>query len=167
MYIPFDNLPDSSRLWIYQADTQLNSEQHDILFDGLQAFTEKWEVHGQPMHASFKLVDDYFIILAADEGVHATSGCSIDNAVRIVGDLGRTIRVNFFNRNNIAFRVNDQVKLVDLSTLKKKLAAGEWDGESLVYNNLVQQKSALTNEWIIPAYASWLKRYLPQGSLSS
>jgi hypothetical protein len=161
MFVPFLSLPDYSRIWIYQANKKLDSKAAAILSETLKTFTENWTVHGQPMHASFDIRFDRFVILAANEGVHAASGCSIDSSVRTLKEVGHALHVDFFDRSEVAFKNGEDVFTLNISTLKNSLANGDWNADTLMFHNLISDKSQLTTGWLIPSKASWLKRYLP------
>jgi hypothetical protein len=161
MFVPFQSIPDYSRIWIYQSNKKLDIKSIVILSETLKTFTENWSVHGQPMHASFDIRFDRFVILAANEGINATSGCSVDSSVRTLKEIGNILRVDFFDRSEVAFKNGEDVLTLNISTLKNSLSNGDWSGDSLMFHNLVAEKSQLETGWLIPAKASWLKRYLP------
>lgn len=164
MYIPFEALPDSARIWIYQSDRKLSSADAAILSESLRAFTEQWAVHGNPINTSFCIRFDQFVILAADD---KTSGCSIDSSVRAVQEAGRAVTADFFNRNLVAFRLEQNViSLTPISGLRAALQQGQWNQDTLTFNNLVSNKGDLQSSWIVPAGASWLKRYLSSESVT-
>jgi hypothetical protein len=166
MHVPFHTLPESSRLWIYQSDKPINPVQQDAISEVLTTFTTNWEVHGKPMHGSFEIIQNHFVILAADEDINAASGCSIDDSVRVMRALGERLSLDFFNRSNVAFSEGDEIRLIPLAALKGMFMDGSLRRESLMFNTLIQAKSQLKNNWLIPASSSWLKRYLPQESVS-
>jgi hypothetical protein len=160
MFVPFESLAPTSRLWIYQADRKFSSEEKAIIESKLKLFTDEWAAHGQALRSSFQIAYDQFIILAADEAVQSASGCSIDDSVRFVQEIGSQLEVDFFNRNLIAFKEASGIRLIRLTELKQKLAEGVWSANSLMFNNLVSQKSALETDWVIPSSSSWLSRYI-------
>jgi hypothetical protein len=163
MFVPFDNIDDNSRIWIYQANRKFNSDESGIISDALSAFTERWLVHGSPMRASFDIRYNQFVILAADEAANAASGCSIDDSVRTFKTLGAELGIDFFDRTRVAFKKdNGEIVTVASADLKSSLGDKVWNGETLVFNNLVNAKGDLREAWLVPAGTSWLKRYLTQ-----
>ncbi len=166
MFVPFQSLPDYSRIWIYQANKKLDSKSVAILSETLKTFTENWMVHGQPMHASFDIRFYRFVILAANEGINAASGCSIDSSVRTLKEVGHALQVDFFDRSEVAFKNVDDVLTLNISTLKNSLSNGDWNADTLMFQNLIAEKSQLDTAWLIPAKASWLKRYLPHETVA-
>lgn len=162
MLVPFESQPDHSRLWIYQSNRKFTSEEVKIISDALAAFTSSWCAHGVPLHASFEIRFDQIVILAVDEQVHSASGCSIDDSVKTIKELSQALTIDFFDRTQIGFYVNGQVHNIRMTELKSKLESGEWNGSSILINNLIVTKVELENGWLIPAESSWLRRYLPR-----
>jgi hypothetical protein len=160
MFVPFESLAPTSRLWIYQADRKFSPEEKAIIESKLKLFTDGWAAHGLALRSSFQVAYDQFIILAADEAMQSASGCSIDDSVRFVQDLGSQLKIDFFNRNLIAFKETSGIRLIRLTELKQKFAEGVWNADSLMFNNLISQKSGLDTEWVIPSSSGWLSRYV-------
>jgi hypothetical protein len=166
MYLQFDNLPEHSRIWIYQASRTLNSAEVSIISDELSAFTNGWTAHGIPLRSSFDIRFNQFVILAADENVQEASGCSIDDSVRKVKELGQRINVDLFDRTCIAFLIDKDVITVPMNNLKGEYGRGVWQGSSLVFNNVITRKGELKTGWLVPAEITWLKRYLPSETIA-
>jgi hypothetical protein len=166
MFIPFQNLHDQSRIWIFQCSRKFNSREAEIISEALSTFTDGWLVHGNAMRASFDLRFEQFIILAADEQANAASGCSIDDSVRTMKRLGAELQIDFFDRTQVAFKKNDDVITVPIASLKKKLEEKAWNADTLMFNNLVSTKRELRDSWLIPAGSTWLKRYLAHETLA-
>ena len=161
MLVPFESLPGNSRIWVYQANRKYNSVEADIISQELSSFIAQWEVHGQPMKASFKLFHNQFIVLAADEDYNASSGCSIDGSVRSLKQLGNNLNIDFFDRNSVAFKNKDEIFLIPMSQLKQALTSGKWNQTTLMFNNVVACKTEVETNWITAAGKTWLNRYLP------
>jgi hypothetical protein len=159
MYIPFDQLPARSRVWIYQSNRTLTEEEVEQVKPLLVRFVEEWTSHGQRLQASAEILHRQFLVLANNEDVSSPSGCSIDASVRFVKELEQHLGVSFFDRTQLAFLQDEQVKLVPLSQVKEKIASGEVQEESLYFDNLVSDYGNLQTAWLKPARQSWLARY--------
>jgi hypothetical protein len=157
MEVAFNALPESSRVWIYQADRLFRKEDKQIISTALSSFLQLWTAHGNTLKAAFDLPYDQFIVIGLDEQHADTSGCSIDGLFRVLQQLSAETQIDFFNRNRIAFKKEEGIILIDRTLLKEK--ASEWNAQTLTFNNLVQTKAALQTEWIVPAEVTWLKRY--------
>jgi hypothetical protein len=162
MLIPFHQLPATARVWVFQANRKITSAEKGIISEVLTAFTQGWNVHGQPMETSFEIRHDLFVVLAAND--HA-SGCSIDSSVRAVKEAGAAVGVDFFNRTNVAMQTDAGVTLLAMGDLKKTYAERIWNGATPVFDNLVDTKGKLDEAWITPAGDTWLKRYIPAESV--
>lgn len=160
MYIPFDQLADHSRIWLYQADRNLSESEVTQVKNVLSNFCEQWVAHQQPMHTSFDILHNRFIVLAADEEKCMASGCSIDSSVAVIRKLGNLLAVDFFKRTDIAFMKNDIVDSLPLPIFKKQLANGTLSSSLEVFNTLAERKSQLT-DLLIPVEKSWLSRFIP------
>jgi hypothetical protein len=83
MYVPFENLPEESKIWVYQSNRKFS----DTEFSEIESFA------GLPCWAarnkfSFLLSAKIhrFIILAVDQDVQSATGCS-DASVEFIQSL--------------------------------------------------------------------------------
>jgi len=159
MYVPFDSLEDSARVWIYQAGRKLTESEKNTISESLSAFTHQWVAHGNPLKTSFKIFHDQFIVLAADENFEQASGCSIDGAVRTIQQINNQFGLSLFDRTKVAF-LKEEIVVVASGDILKSLEQGTWKSDTPTFNNVLTTKGDLTKHWIIPASQTWLKRYL-------
>lgn len=160
MFVPFENLPLRSRVWVFQSNRPFTAEELKSADLKLRAFTDEWAVHGNPFETSYSIRYNQFIILAADESAQSASGCSIDSSVRVLKALEQLFGVRLLDRNNVAFLQSDEVTLVPLQDLKQKFKDGILNEDSLAFNNLVATRQELEESWLAPAGQTWLKRYI-------
>ena len=152
-----DFSPDS-RVWIYQSNRLFTLSQALTVEDLLNDFTDKWLSHGTPVKGAGYLFFGQFIILMADEKATGVSGCSTDSSVRLIKDIEQRFGVNMFDRTTLAFVVKDKVQLLPLSQLQYAFDNRFIDSYTLYFNNLVQTKAELENNWLIPIKDSWLSK---------
>jgi hypothetical protein len=145
-----------SRVWIYQAGRVFLISEALEIEEMLHQFTAQWKSHGTPVKGAGYLFFGQFIVLVADETASGVSGCSTDSSVRLIKDIEQRFGVNMFDRTTLAFVVKDKVELLPLSQLQYALGNQFITGDTLYFNNLVQTKQQLENEWIIPVKNSWL-----------
>ena len=67
MYIPFQQLSDKARIWIYQASRPFKNDEQTKIHAKAQAFLEQWTTHGRPLQCSATLFYDQFLVLAVEE----------------------------------------------------------------------------------------------------
>lgn len=159
MYIPFQEMPASSRIWVYQSDRPFDTSEINWIQNLLTSFCEGWNTHGQGMPTSFEIMYDQFILLGVDEKDLGPSGCSIDSSVRIIRTVEEKTGVNLLDSGKVSFLSEEKVSVNKLTEVRQAILNGVLQPETPIFNPLVSTKSDLTEKWIIPAKESWLKRY--------
>lgn len=152
---PQDFAPES-RVWIYQSDRPFSSEELNGITQLLKDFVDSWTSHGAKVKGYATVLFDYFIIFMADESATGVSGCSTDSSVRIVKDIENKYKVDLFNRQNLAFIIQDNLELIPLSKLNELLENGTLTPETIYFNNTVLSKIELDAKWINALKNSWL-----------
>ena len=147
-----------SRVWIYQSSRLFGMAEALAIEELLEDFTSKWLSHGSPVKGAGYLFFGQFIILMADEEATGVSGCSTDSSVRLIKAIEQKFGVNMFDRTMLAFVVKDKVQLLPLSQLQYAFDNRFIDSHTLYFNNIVQTKNELENNWIIPIKDSWLSK---------
>lgn len=153
-----ENFSPDSRVWIYQSSRLFTLNEALAVEDLLNDFKAKWLSHGVPVKGAGYLFFGQFIILMADEKATGVSGCSTDSSVRLIKDIEQRFGVNMFDRTTLAFVVKDKVQLLPLSQLQYAFDNRFIDSHTLYFNNLVQTKAELENNWIISIKDSWLSK---------
>ena len=116
----FPEFPDHSRVWIYQADRQLDGTELAFVKDGLDAFIADWAAHGKGLQARGEVVYGRILILCVNESSVHASGCSIDSSVRFVKALGSELGVDFFDRLHLNAEGHNRVAQALLEKLEYK-----------------------------------------------
>ena len=154
MNIPYSELPNNSKVLIYQSNREINEKELFLIQEDIDNFSRNWLTHGKPVRNTFKIFN-YFICFFIDESSYPTSGCSIDSVVNLIKSIGTRFNIDFFNRHNIVYLDNRQAKLLTIDNFKSLIQP-----DIIIYNNLVQTKSDFENKWKIPVKESWLNRYI-------
>ena len=155
-----ENFSPDSRVWIYQSSRLFTLNEALAIEDLLNDFTAKWLSHGVAVKGAGYLFFGQFIVLMADEKATGVSGCSTDSSVRLIKDIEQRFGVNMFDRTTLAFVVKDKVQLLPLSQLQYAFDNRFIDSHTLYFNNLVQTKAELENNWLAPIKDSWLSKRL-------
>jgi hypothetical protein len=98
--------------------------------------------------------------LAVDEGFNNVSGCSIDASVRFVKELESELQIDLMNKLNVSFKDGDNINIVKLAEFQKFAKEQKITKETIVFNNMVQTKEEVDNNWEIPASKSWHNRFI-------
>lgn len=160
MFVEFNTMPASSRVWIYLSDTLLSDKQVSELEEKLTHFCTKWTRHGEALKSSFLIKHNRFIILAVDESYQEISGCAINKSIKLMKDLEEEYYLQLMNRLNMAYITNEEISVVDFNEFKELAKQNSINADTLVFNNLVETKAAFEKEWQIPASQSWHARFL-------
>ena len=150
------NFAPDSRVWVYQSSRLFSLQEALIIEELLNDFTEKWLSHGVHVKGAGYLFFGQFVIIMADEKATGVSGCSTDSSVRLIKDIEQKFVVSMFDRTTLAFVIKDNVQLLPLSQLQYAFDNGFINADTLYFNNLVQTKEELENNWIVPIKNSWL-----------
>ncbi|GAB3899384.1 hypothetical protein [Spirosoma agri] len=164
MYADFDKLPETARVWVYQANRSLSNEEVAAIAEALKPALSQWAAHGQPLLASALVIENRFVVVGVDEGYNLPSGCSIDSSVRTLQEIGRQLSdginaVDFFDRSAAVQAADGSVATYPLSTIKEAVADGSLTPDTTVFNTLVKTKAEFLSAWHVRAADSWLKRY--------
>ena len=160
MYIDFKELPEDARVWVYQCNRSFTEEEQQQLHAQLEAYLNQWTVHGKDLLASFELRYNRFIIIGANYGAHAISGCSLDALVRFIQELEEQYKVMLLDRMNVSYRQGEHIAYKNLIDFKKMVKDKAVSAETIVFNNLVNTKLEYEENWEVPLAESWHNRFL-------
>ncbi len=159
MYIPFENLPEESRIWIYQSNRKFTDAEFAEIDTATRRFVEGWAAHGAGLEASYQLKYNRFIILAVNQEHHGASGCSIDDSVRFIQSLEKQYDVDLLDKMNVTFRLGEHIAHKSLMDFKKMAKEKAVSGNTIVFNNLVNTVGEWNEFWEVPALESWHSRF--------
>ncbi len=159
MFLPFNQLPESARVWIYQSNRDLTTSEQDAIAELLTTFCDGWSAHGAGLKSSFQILHGRFIVIAVDESYNTATGCSIDASVSQIKHIENRFELNFMDRTQVAFYIDEKLYIESLAAIKSKVQAGVISAETKTFNNLVQTVGDFNSGWMVSASNSWLKRY--------
>jgi anti-sigma28 factor (negative regulator of flagellin synthesis) len=152
-------MPDHSRVWVYQTNRALSKEEAGAIQEAGVSFVSNWQAHQKDLQASFEVLKDRFVLIAVDEEKQEATGCSIDRSVHFLQGLEKQLGIKLFDRTQVVYMVEGELREARLAEIKEKIAKGEIQKDTLTFNNLVQSKKEWKEKWMIPAQESWLSRY--------
>lgn len=158
MFVEFDKMPDTSRIWIYQSNREFSSEEENVIKRNTKKFIDNWTRHGDDLKGSFTMVYNRFVVIAVDENFANVSGCSIDASVRFIQQIQSELNIDLLNKLHIAFKTNDDVNSVSLNDFRSFIASDKITQDTIVFNNLVNTKADFESKWEVPAKESWHQR---------
>nr|WP_298658283.1 ABC transporter ATPase [uncultured Flavobacterium sp.] len=159
MYIPFEELPEDAKIWIYQSNRKLTDDEVESITSKCQDFIENWAAHGTSLAASFVIKYNRFIIFAVNQEVQQATGCSIDASVHFIQQLEQKFAIELLDKMNVTYRSGEHIahkSLLDFKKMAKEKAVSE---HTIVFNNLVNTKGEWEEFWEVPASESWHSRF--------
>ncbi len=163
--VPFDTLPEMSRVWIFGADRPLADADAERLLRTVDRFLESWAAHGTPLRAGRDWRDDRFLVVAVDQSTAGASGCSIDGLFRQLQGLEGELGVGLVGGGRMFVRDPDgAVRLTSRPELKSAARAGELLAVTPVFDLTVQTLGEFREKFERPARESWAAALLDQSA---
>ncbi|WP_194850346.1 ABC transporter ATPase [Nonlabens antarcticus] len=159
MLVDFKELPEESRVWIYQANRTFTEDEIASLKPQLDSFLKEWTAHGQDLQAGYDLPYNRFIVLGLDQTEANATGCSIDASVHFIQALEKEFNIDLMDKMNVSFKNGPYVAYKDLADFRKMAKAKSVSANTIVFNNLVQTVGEYKEYWEVPASESWHKRF--------
>jgi chemotaxis regulatin CheY-phosphate phosphatase CheZ len=159
MYIPFEQLPLESKIWIYQSNRKFSEDEVQAIETDLHLFLDSWESHGTGLESSYQIKYQRFIIIAVNQDVQVATGCSIDKSVQFIQQLERKYQVDLLDKMNVTYKTGEHIAhktLLDFKKMAKEKAVSE---HTIVFNNLVNSIEEFNESWEVPAAESWHSRF--------
>lgn len=159
MYIPFEEITDEARIWIYQSNRKFSELEEKEIYNSCLEFIENWNAHGTPLKGSFEIKHNRFIIFAVDNEFNSASGCSIDASVHFIQTLESKYQIDLLDKMNVTYRTGEFIAYKSLLDFKKMAKEKAVNGKTIVFNNLINTKGELLDFWELPAEESWHSRF--------
>lgn len=155
-----NNMDHNSRVWVYQSSRQFLDKEVEQIKEKINAFTKEWSSHNQALEAHGDILLNRFIILMVDQNHAGASGCSIDKSVYFIQSLEKEYGVDFFDRMNIAYEKDGQIQTTRKEQFAELYSMGLINDDTIVFNNLVENKSEFDTRWKIRLADSWHKHMI-------
>jgi Ser/Thr protein kinase RdoA (MazF antagonist) len=159
MFVPFEDLPEESKIWIYQSNRKFSDAEFSEIETLLQAFLADWAAHGTSLESSYQLKYNRFIIIAVNQDVQMATGCSIDSSVAFIQSLEQKYSVDLLDKMNVTFKLGEHIAhkpLIDFKKMVKDKAVTE---NTIVFNNLINNVQEFNESWEVAAMDSWHSRF--------
>jgi hypothetical protein len=157
--IPFHQLPDEARLWVFPANRRLGASEEEALLDQVEEFLSSWAAHGDPLEAGMDWREGRFLLVAVDEGAAHPSGCSIDALVNRLKELGGQDDLTLVDHSPVWYRAEDGIRCLSRPEFKRLVEEGRVDHSTPVFDTSITRMAQLRQgEWERPAGTSWHRR---------
>lgn len=160
MLVDFNTLPDTARVWIYQASRSFTEDELVEIQDKLDGFITEWTAHGADLKAGYDIKYKRFITIGLDQNMNAASGCSIDASVHFIQALEKEYNVDLLDKMNVSYKQGEFVAYKTLTDFRKMAKNRSVSKNTIVFNNLVTTKVEYIENWEVPAEESWHARFM-------
>ena len=154
--VPFEALPDESRLWVFGVERALAAVDQESFLSAVDLFLEAWVAHGVPLTCGRDFRRGRFLLVAVDEASAPPSGCSIDAMVGVLRDQERRLGVRVIDNTPVWFVADGEVQRISRSGFGRLAEEGAVGPDTVVFDNTVTRlKDARVGRWEGPARGSW------------
>ena len=109
MFLPFENISSESRIWIFSSSIIISDDSQKDISEIIIKFLNSWKHHGVDLPCSFKILDNFFIIIALDQSNNSAGGCSIDQMFNCISDIDQQFDLSLLDRSKMHFFIDNQV----------------------------------------------------------
>ena len=156
------SLSDNARVWVYQSNRIFSEIEAKQIEKFAKEFVATWKAHGAKLLADATVFENVFLIIAVDEIQQQASGCSIDASVKIVNEVQKVFKTDFFDRMVQTFKPENGLVQAKLSELDKYFENGTLTENTLVFDPLLNNLGKLRSEFLKPIKNSWHSRFMPE-----
>lgn len=160
MLVDFNTLPETSKVWIYQANRSFTEQELEEIKNKLNVFIDNWTAHGADLNAGYEIKYKRFIILGLNQEVNNATGCSIDASVHFIQGLEKEYNVDLMDKMNVSYKQGEFVAYKPLTEFRKMAKDKAVSKNTIVFNNLVNNIAEYKENWEVPAQDSWHGRFL-------
>ncbi len=157
--IPFESLPDTARLFSFNSDRLLTSDETQSLRMAIEGFLSEWTAHRRELQVGYELRYERFVLIGVDESLRLPSGCSVDALHGALKRIGEKFGVELVDSPEITYRNGDHVEAVTRNEFEHLAEAGEVTGTTVVFDRMAPSVGDVRHgTWERPARDSWHAR---------
>jgi hypothetical protein len=155
--VPFENLPDASRVWIFGSDRPLSDQGTTTLLDGLETHLTDWKAHGAPLTVGSQLRDKRFLVIGVDQTTAGASGCSIDGLFRVLQGLESKVGASLVGGGKVFYRDSHaQVQSTTRDRIPELVRSGAITKDTVVFDTSLTDLGAFRAGFEKRAKESWI-----------
>jgi hypothetical protein len=159
--VPFESLPDSSRIWIFGSDRPVTGTAAEQLLADVDRFLEEWRAHGEPLRCGRLWADNRFLVVGVDQSATNASGCSIDGLFRTLQALEGTIHARLVGGGRVYYRDHSGVaQSVSRAELDGLVASGVVGPDTAVFDTSIVDLGEWREKFERPARKTWVGELL-------
>lgn len=155
--VPFETLPDASRVWIFGSDRPLSEGGSTALLKAVDGYLAEWKAHGQPLTVGSQLRDARFLVIAVDQSTAGATGCSIDGLFRVLQQLEPAVGANLVGGGRVFYRgAESVVQGTTRDQLGGLVASGAIGKDTVVFDTSITDLGTFRSGFEKRAKESWI-----------
>ncbi|HEX4469258.1 MAG TPA: hypothetical protein VH080_06970 [Gemmatimonadaceae bacterium] len=155
--VPFESLPDASRVWVFGSDRALSGEDAERLLAEVDRFLSQWKAHGVPLSCARDWRDAHLLTVGVDSTVESASGCSIDGLFRILHSIERPLGTRLLGGGRVFYRdENGRVQCVTRDRLPELAKSHDVNSETPVFDTGLTTAGQWRSRFESPARTTWV-----------
>ena len=155
--VPFDSLPDASRVWVFGSDRALSDAGATTLVKAVDEYLTGWKAHGAPLTVGSQFRDDRFLVVAVDQSSTGASGCSIDGLFRVLQGLESQVGASLVGGGRVFYRDgHGQVQSASRDEVAALAASGAITKDTVVFDTSLTDLGAFRSGFEKRAKESWV-----------
>jgi hypothetical protein len=162
--VPFESLPDSSRIWIFGADRPVTGPAAEQLLGEVDRFLEQWQAHGEPLRCGRLWTDERFLVVGVDQTTTNASGCSIDGLFRRLQALEGTLGAQLVGGGRVYYRDHSGVaQSAPRAELDDLVASGTVGPTTTIFDTSITDLGEWRERFERPARKTWVGELMKGG----
>jgi hypothetical protein len=155
--VPFDSLPDASRVWVFGSDRALSGPDAERLLAEVDRFLAQWKAHGVPLACARDWRDEHLLTIGVDSTRENASGCSIDGLFRVLQAIERPLGARLVGGGRVFYRDSvGAVHCVTRDRLPELAGGGEVDDSTMVFDTGLTTAGEWRERFEAPARETWI-----------
>jgi hypothetical protein len=154
--VRIEDLPDSSRTWVFGADHNLDEGATDLLLREVDRFLAQWQAHGSPLTTARDWKYGRFLTVAVDQSTAGASGCSIDGLFRSLKALESRLGASLVPRGLVFYKdAKGAIQSVDRQQFTALSSEGKIKPTTRVFDPTVTTLGEWRARFELDAASSW------------
>lgn len=157
--IPFDQLPDDARIWIFGASDPISADGETDLLSSVDGWLDQWHAHGEPLTCAREWSHGRFLVIGVDQRSAGASGCSIDALFRVLQQVQGTLSTTFLGGGRVFYR-NAEDQIICAADRAQFAAASGLTADTRVFDTSLLSAGEFRTGFERPLGTSWHRELL-------
>ena len=155
--VPFDTLPNASRVWVFGSDRALSGVDAERLLEEVDRFLGQWKAHGMPLTCARDWRDEHLLTIGVDSTRESASGCSIDGLFRVFQGIERPLGTRILGGGRVFYRdAAGHVQCVARDRVGELAVSGAVTAATPVFDTSLTTAGEWRERFEAPAGETWV-----------